>query len=105
MNKTDTPKNSLFTSPYKDSKFNTQFLTIREYFKIKTASRFMAAIETDIPIQNICRYVGMLNKSNSIAVVKKDKCRISGEIVEFLTTDPALFPKSNQLKLFRYEDE
>jgi hypothetical protein len=105
MNKTDTPEFSLLNSNDKDKKYFSQFLRIREYFKTKTASRYMAAVETDIPIQNVCRYVGMLFSDNAIAVIRKDKCAISGEWVEFLTTDPALFPKSNQLSLFGYEDE
>lgn len=105
MNKTNTPDFSLSNSSDKDKKYFSQFLKIREYLKENTASRYMAAVATNIPIQNVCRYVGMLLSDNAIAVIRKDKCAISGEWVEFLTTDPALFPKSNQLSLFGYEDE
>jgi hypothetical protein len=105
MNKTNTPKNTSFPSQDKDSKYFSQFLRIREYLKENTTSRYMAAVATDIPLQNVCRYVGMLFSDNAIAVIRKDKCAISGEWVEFLSTNPALFPKSNQLSLFGYEDE
>jgi hypothetical protein len=100
MNKTDTPENSLIPSQDKDTKYFAQLTRVNEYLKLNTASRFMVAVYTDIPIQNICRYVNMLYKCNSIAVIKKDKCRISGKFVEFLSTNPELFPKSNQLTLF-----
>jgi hypothetical protein len=105
MNKTDTPENSLFPSQDKDTKYIAQFKRINEYFKNKTASRFMAAVENDIPIQNVCRYADNLLKSANMAVVKKDRCAISKRLVQFLSTNPALFPRSNQLNLFGHEDE
>lgn len=60
----------------------------------------MAAISTGIPIQNVCRYVDMLRKQNAIAILRIDKCQISGEFVEFLSCNSELFPKSKQLNLF-----
>lgn len=84
----------------KDNHNITQLIQIRNYFFENNASRFMAAIDTGIPIQNVCRYVEMLFKTDSIAIIKKDKCRVSGEHVEFLSCNSELFPKSNQLTLF-----
>jgi len=80
--------------------YSSQLQIVREYLRKKTASRYMTAIDTEIPIQNVCRYVEMLKSSNSIAVVRKDYCRISGEMVEFLSTDPDKFPQDSQLKIW-----
>jgi len=93
-NNTHTPNDT-----NKDSIFSSQKQCFSKYLFKNIASRYMVAIATNIPIQNCCRYVDMLKDTNSIAVVRKDKCKISGEIVEFLSTNPALFPKDNQLKL------
>ena len=84
----------------KDTLFLTQLEIVDNYLKEYTASRFMVAIDTGIPIQNVCRYVAMLFDRNQIAIVRKDKCFITGEIVEYLTTNPDLFPKDKQLKLW-----
>jgi hypothetical protein len=78
----------------------TQYKTVYWYLYHNTASRFMVAVCAGIPIQNVCRYVDALRKSNSIAIVRIDKCKISGEMVEFLSTNPDNFPKDNQLHLW-----
>lgn len=88
----------------KDSKFIAQMKRVELYFQEFTASRWMASIETGVPLQNVCRYVEMLSKENKIAVIRFDKCRISGEIVQFLSCNPELFPKELQLK-FTYWNE
>lgn len=93
------PNNSL-TSQSKDNYYLCQLKIVRQYFFENSASRFMAAVDTQIPIQNICRYVDKLKDSFSIEIVRKDKCRISGEWVEFLSTNPEMFPPENQLNLF-----
>lgn len=80
--------------------FQAQIRRFRAYLMEYTTSRYNAAIDTGIPLQNVCRYVSMLQKQNAIAVVRMDKCPISGEMVEFLTTDPEKFPKELQLKLW-----
>ena len=83
-----------------ENKHISQIKKVAEYWKKNTASRYMVAMATDIPIQNICRYVDMLKASNSIVIVKKDYCAISRELVEYLSTNERLFHKQNQLKLF-----
>jgi hypothetical protein len=93
-------KNSLLIDADKDTKFITQLKRVNEYLKTNAASRFMVAVDTGVPIQNVCRHVDMLFDNNLIAVIRKDRCRISGKIVEFLSTNELLFPKSNQLTLF-----
>jgi hypothetical protein len=60
----------------------------------------MVSIYTGIPIQNVCRYVDMLRKQNSIAIIRFDKCKVSGELVEFLSTNPDSFPKEKQMNLW-----
>ena len=80
--------------------YQSQLRTVSHYLYHNTASRFMTAIETDIPIQNVCRYVDMLRKHGHIAVVRHDRCEVSGEVVEYLTTNPVKFPRDEQLKLF-----
>lgn len=83
-----------------NTKHITQLKKVSDYWQLRTASRYMVSIATDIPIQNICRYVDMLKATNSIAVIKKDYCSISGELVEYLSTNKDIFPLSNQLELF-----
>lgn len=84
----------------KNNHFINQLNIIDAYFKENIATRYMAAIDTGIPIQNICRYVDMLRDENLIAVVKKDLCKISKYTAEYLTTNTELFPKDNQLKIW-----
>jgi DNA-binding transcriptional regulator LsrR (DeoR family) len=83
-----------------ENKHLSQLKTVAEYWKENTASRYMVAKATGIPLQNICRYVEMLKGSNSIAIIRKDYCTITGELVEYLSTDKNIFPFDNQLELF-----
>lgn len=92
--------NNAPNSPKNNGRFAPQLTIIHDYFLNEPASRYMAAIATKVPIQNVCRYVEMLKAANSIAVVRKGYCRISGEPVEFLSTDPEKFPKDSQLNLW-----
>ena len=88
----------------KDNISYSQYERIEDFLRDNTASRYMAAIDTGIPIQNVCRYVDMMSKRDLIAVIRKDKCAISGEMVEFLSTNPDIFPKEKQLKFWFYEN-
>ena len=88
-----------------ESKDNLKLAQLKRfdlYLRENTASRYMAAVETGLPIQNCCRFVDMLKAINAIAIVRHAKCQITGETVEYLTTNPALFPKNEvkQLRLF-----
>jgi hypothetical protein len=73
---------------------------LRDYLSRHTVSRWMAAVAVGMPLQSVCWAVGQLRKANSVAVVRKGVCAISGEWVEYITTDPDKFPKSKQLNLF-----
>ena len=58
-------------------------------------------IETNIMRENICRYVSTLRNANLISLVGYRKCKVTGRNkVGTYTTNPQLFPKSNQLELF-----
>lgn len=84
----------------KDSKRReAQRRKLHAYLKRHTVSRWMAAEALGIPLQSVCWAVGQFRKADAVAVVKKGKCAISGEWVEYITTDPDKFPKSDQLKL------
>lgn len=96
LSNNQTPLNS----SNKDNHFINQLTIIDAYFKENVATRYMAEIDTGICRPNICRYVDMLRDQNLIAVVKKDLCKISKYKAEYLTTNPELFPKDNQLKIW-----
>ena len=58
-------------------------------------------VETNIDRANICRYVGHFRDQNRIALIGYRKCKVTGfTIVGEYSTNPDLFPKSNQLQLF-----
>ena len=77
-----------------------QYDIVKSAFYHDPKSRFMVAVETDVPIQNVCRYVDMYRDLNQIAIARMDYCKITNQLVEFLTTDAELFPPNNQLELF-----
>lgn len=57
--------------------------------------------ETNIERANICRYVGTLKLENRIALIGFRKCKVTGHNhVGTYTTNPEMFPKSNQYKMF-----
>lgn len=95
-----THNNTAFDSEqFKGKERSTQEQRLRAYLRQKTVSRWMASVATGIPLQVVCWIVGDLRKMDAVAVVKKARCAISGRVVEYITTDPDKFPKSNQLKL------
>lgn len=58
--------------------------------------------ETQIMRENICRYVSTLRNENRISLVGYRRCTITGNPkVGIYTTNPDLFPKTNQLDLFQ----
>ena len=84
----------------KDNYYRSEYKTLKDYLRDHTATRYMAAIILDIPIQNVCSYVDMMRDNYSVAVVKTNSCKITGWDAEYLTTNPAKFPIDNQLKMF-----
>jgi len=57
-------------------------------------------LDTNIDRAHICRYVATFLKENRIAFLHDRKCRASGSLAGAYTTNPELFPKSNQYSLF-----
>ena len=68
----------------------------------KSISRRMAATELGFDDQTYMVTPYILNwiKQGKAAVVGSIKCSRSGRLVEAVTTNPELFPKSNQISLF-----
>jgi len=87
---------------------NTQAEYLNDQYKVVFMAFYDAPktmkevdVETNIMRENICRYVSMLKAKKRIALVGYRKCKITGFVkVGIYTTNPDLFPKSNQLKLF-----
>ena len=95
---------SLIYNSNKQGKY-TNKKHIKELFKLlktKTLSRRMAATELGFTDQTymVTPYVLSWIKQGKAMVIGTIKCSRSGRFVEAITTNPDLFPKSNQLKLF-----
>jgi predicted HTH transcriptional regulator len=80
--------------------FQNQKKTIFEYLKSNTATASMVTEFTGIPQKSICRYKRDLEKQGLLYEVIKKHCKFTGFRAWYLTTNPELFPKSNQLKMF-----
>jgi len=79
----------------------TQEKRIFQAFKERPKTMFEVDRETLVPRANICRFVGKWKESNTIQVVRFGICPISKEGgVQFLTTNPDLFPPQKQYNLF-----
>jgi hypothetical protein len=57
-------------------------------------------LDTNIDRAHICRYVATFLKENRIAFLYDRKCRATGSLAGAYTTNPVLFPTSNQLSIF-----
>jgi len=95
---------SLNYNSYKQGK-DTKKNHTKELFKIlkdKPLSRRMAATELGFTDQTymVTPYISEWIKQGKAMVIGTIKCSRSGRIVEAISTNPYLFPKSNQLKMF-----
>lgn len=77
----------------------TQILRILKSLQVKPLSRRMLSKELDVYLCSICSDVHRLLENGRCEVYKMDYCKITGKLVEYLTTDPELFPSRDQLKL------
>jgi predicted HTH transcriptional regulator len=84
----------------KFKQFQNQKKTIFEYLKSNTATASMITEFTGIPQKSICRYKRDLEKQGLLYEVIKKHCKFTGFRAWYLTTNPELFPKSNQLTMF-----
>ncbi len=78
--------------------FQNQKKTIFEYLKENTATASMVTEATGIPQKSICRYKRDLELQGLLFEVTKKLCVKTGFKAWYLTTNPDLFPKSNQSK-------
>jgi hypothetical protein len=86
-------------SYHKDNNIN-QLQRVYSTLFARPMTMYEVALITGIERANVCRYVAELRKSNSIAVVRLGICPITRhDGVQFLTTNPALFPQETQLGL------
>ena len=81
-------------------RFRAQLLVVYNALKEKPMTMMDLAVETGIMRANICRHIAKLESQWKIAIIRKRRCIITGEMVNEYTANPELFPKSNQLKLF-----
>ena len=92
---------SFETGHLQDTKFKAQMDIVFASLLEKPKTMLMVSVETNILRANICRYVAMWKGTNSIGTFKNAFCGISKHRADYLTTNPKLFPKSNQLNLFK----
>jgi len=89
---------------YDKKEVTGQMKQVFESFKERPKTMLMVAFETGILRANLCRYVAKWRKSESIAIVTHSLCKISKHRAGYLSTNLELFPLSNQLNLFDYEN-
>lgn len=94
------PCNVFVTKQSKYTLSTTQLKTIFEYLQNHTATASMTAEATGIPQKSICRYKRNLEKCGLLCEVRKGFCELTKFRAWYLTTNPDLFPKSNQLTMF-----
>ena len=84
----------------KDKQFKDQFRKVYHAFREKPMTMLEADMATGIMRSNICWYVNDLLEQGRIAILRQRKCSITGFTANEYTTNPDLFPESDQLKLF-----
>jgi len=80
-------------------KHRNEKLLLAEYLHHAPVSIWMAAYALKIERANCTRYKAQLEKQGVLRVVKIAPCQISGEHVQYVTTNAEFFPADNQLKL------
>ena len=94
------PDTIIITTQNKDKVSTSQLKTIFNYLQSHTATASMVADATGVPQKSICRYKRDLQKKGLLYEVKKGFCELTKFRAWYLTTNPDLFPMSNQLQLF-----
>lgn len=100
MKNVNTSSNSLTINHRKDTQIKIQFKKVFEGFFKEPQSMKMLSIKLNIDRANICWFCRELRKNNQLGIVKKGICLITKQRVNYYTTNPELFIKSNQLKMF-----
>lgn len=92
---------SLGKRQVEDRQLVAQMKKVFEAFYSQPKTMLMVAVETGVMRSNICWYAREWRAHNSIKIMRLGICPISKrQGVQYLTTNPKLFPSSNQLKLF-----
>lgn len=97
-NDTHSPENLNKYSEYQSVK--NQVPTVFKAFFDEPKTMKEVELDTKIDRAHICRYVATFLKENRIAFLHDRKCRATGSLAGAYTTNPELFPKSNQLSIF-----
>lgn len=84
----------------KDTKRIHQYKAVFAAFFRKPSTMKMVDIETGVMRENICWYCREFRKRKVLKPVRKGVCPITNHKATFWTTNPELFPNSNQLSLF-----
>ncbi|MBW4359730.1 hypothetical protein [Flavobacterium taihuense] len=100
INTNHRPDNDISNKQSKYTLPTTQLKTIFQYLQNHIATASMTAEATGIPQKSICRYKRDLEKRGLLCEVRKGFCELTKFRAWYLTTNPDLFPKSNQLKMF-----
>ncbi|MDT0646318.1 hypothetical protein RM545_06415 [Zunongwangia sp. F260] len=93
-----------FAGQGQDKHFEAQMVKVFKAFKEQPSTMLMISKKTGVLRANICRYVATWEKAGRIAEVKTDLCKITKFPAGYYTTDPELFPESNQVTLFEAMD-
>lgn len=101
MKKTDIPQDTSLISRTKDTTHQTQLQTIFNFLHYHVATASMVTDATGVPQKCITRYKRDLEKAGMLWEIEKKDCQKTGFKAWYLSTDPAMAPKSPQhLDLF-----
>lgn len=84
---------------YKDKYFKAEKDRFYHHLLNNTATASMASEALEIPQKNITRYKRELEDNGLLWEVEKKKCKSTGYIAAYLTTDLLKVPANNQLSL------
>ncbi|MDD2304490.1 MAG: hypothetical protein PHP53_07325 [Prolixibacteraceae bacterium] len=94
------PSKDLCTIEDKGTTHQTQIQTIFSYLHDHVATASMVTDATGIPQKNITRYKRDLENAGMLWEIEKKDCKKTGCKAWYLTTNPAMAPRSQQLDLF-----
>jgi len=93
INQLNSPKVFSHKGQGKSTHFKAQMKRVFAALYRQPKTMLMVSIETGILRANICRYVAKWRKESRIKTIRKGVCPISKSTgVQFLTTNPDLFP-------------
>lgn len=91
---------SLSDEQAKNKYFQAQMKRVYLALFKEPKTMLMASKETGVLRANICRYIAEWRKRGCVDITKVDKCSITSFEANYYTTNPQLFEKSKQLKIF-----